>query len=142
MISSFKTWTGPGTFCGGFIYPTFLSNTSYFDIEVDVMPAGQSSPRETFRLKVWPNARDILWVGQQPRRRDISFSPSSGDTITSMTISAGPHNLTGDRFDYEIRVRLDLDGSEHNYLPGSRSYIRNSTTMPGSWREISSTSVD
>ena len=60
MISSFKTFIGYGTFCGGFVYPTFLSNSSYFDIEVDVMPKDRTSPKETFRLKVWPAPREIM----------------------------------------------------------------------------------
>lgn len=142
MISSFKTWIGPGTFCGGYIFPTFLSNTSYLDVEIKVMRVDETSPSETFRLKVWPAARDYIWVGHRPSRRSISFSPSDGDTVTSLTISAGPETISGDRFDYDLRVRLDLDGSGQNYLPGSGAYVRNSTTLPGIYHDISSTDTD
>ena len=145
MISSFKTFIGYGTFCGGFVYPTFLSNSSYFDIEVDVMPKDRTSPKETFRLKVWPAPRDHVWIGAQPSRFQISFSPESGGTVSSFTISAGPERVSAELYDYVLRIRLDLDGNRQNYLPGSGAYLSNSTRdygFGGMYSEKDSTSVD
>lgn len=145
MISSFKNYIGPGTFCGGFIFPTFLSNSSYFDIEVDVMPKDRTSPKETFRLKVWPVAREYIWIGHRPSRHNISFSPSTGDTVTSFTISAGPDQVSAELYDYEFRVKLDLDGNRQNYLPVSGSFLTNSTSELGFfaiYSEKDSTSID
>ena len=143
LLSKYTTYIGPGTFAGGKIYPAFLGRTSVFEVEVDVMPVDKTSPKETYKACVWPKFRRSRWRGRQPGSGSfITIYPPKGERVNSIEVTAKPRELPGSKFDYTLRVRLDLDGGERWYLPGAGKFLENATTEPGTHRDKSTDDVE
>ncbi len=143
LIAGFKTYIGPSTYSGGIVYPTYQEGGLAFEVKVDVMPQGQTSPRESYRAVVWPRAREYAWLGPAPGSGSyVSFSPARGDAVTSFTVQAEPRRLGVRLVDYELRVRLIIDPEHGLYLPASGAFVTNSTVRPGIYSIQDSTSVD
>lgn len=129
LLSGYKTWVGPSSFCGANVYPSFVLTTMCFQVEVDIMPKGKKSPKETVMFYYWPRSQKKV------------FRKGSA-TVTSYSNSNDAFSFIGDTdkvysstslYDYEVRVRLDLDGMQREFLPASKSWVKNGSLIKGSW---------
>ena len=51
----------------------------------------------------------------------------------SFVVVGEPENVRVSLCDYEIRVRLDLAGSGRDFLPASKSWVKNGTRLKGDY---------
>jgi hypothetical protein len=147
MLTGYKTFIGPFTYCGGIVFPGYVPQTAVFHVEVQVTPQGQSTPREVYRAMVWPNV-DVnersLWVGPTPGSDSFIRVHKEGGGVKTIGVSAKPRGFSG-LADYNFRVKFDLDGGGRIWVPVSGSWIDNATQERGwgvVYREISSADVD
>lgn len=126
LLSGFEvithTW---GPTWGAEIYPAYLGDSAHFEIEVDVWPrGGVRATAEHFQAIIWPNAREWAWIGTKPAsegKNAVEFDPPAPPgRVGQVKVRAKPNHFTADYYDWEIRVRLCLDGSLHEFANGSQ----------------------
>jgi hypothetical protein len=130
MLTGFSTWIGYATYGGGNIIPSYIPTGAFFEVEVDVMPKGQTSPMETYSAVILPldgSGGQWVWKGQKPGHGSDIVIYRSGNQVTSIHVEAHPRNL-GDRpsIDYNFRVRLAYDAGGLNTLPATVKWVKNS----------------
>jgi len=128
MMTGFSTWIGPPTYAGGYIFPAYVPSGAYFEVEVDVMPKGKSSPKETYSAIIWPTMGgkgDWFWKGQKPDPDSHIILYRDGVQVKSIDVQARPRGF-GSPIDYNLRVRLVYDPSGANTLPATVKWVKNS----------------
>lgn len=125
LLSGYRTWIGPATVRGVSVFPSFVLPTMCFQVEIDVVPKGRKSPKDQIRFHYWPHSGEtVLQKGR------VSISKEKNH---SFVVVGEPENVLVSLCDYEIRVRLDLAGSGRDFLPASKSWVKNGTRMKGDY---------
>jgi hypothetical protein len=141
MLTGFTTYVGPPTYAG-FIFPSYVPSGAFFEVEVDIIPKGEDSPKDTYRAVIWPTdgAGDYSWKGKRPDGDcDIKIERSGGQ-VTTIDVRARPKN--NPTIDYNLRVRLVYDASGKNALPATVKWVKNSTVGMYIYNEKSSNEAE
>jgi hypothetical protein len=153
MLTGFTTWIGstnpfapgPTTYCGGFIFVSFVPAGAYLEVEVDVMPKGMEAPKETFKLAVWPDIAKYEWREPKPNWNgsNVLFG-HRGSNVSDITVNAIPNGFAAKEMNWDLRVRLHFDASGKNGLPVTTKWVKNSSRMGWgiAYREVSSSKAD
>jgi hypothetical protein len=122
MISGFTVWTGfTQTEPGCFIYPGNVPPNASFDVIVEV---GDANKAEAYMARVWPNSpdgNDFIWLNKKPGLdSNIDVVKDSNGRVENIEVKVDPKRIQRAAFaplNYEVKIRLDLDGRKKNYLP-------------------------
>lgn len=155
MLSGFHVWCGPswgvstpGIYVPGYVHPTYVPATGHFEIEIEIKPQGRSTPVETYRAFLWPNMSTdhYSWQGTAPGRDSrIQILNNAAGQPGAFRLDIRPQSISGGLVDYQIRVRLDLDGAGNHFLPASGAWVVNGSASIGAlsiYHQSNSSEVD
>ena len=143
LISSFTTRTGlyasqrtswSATGVGGIIFPTYIPDGAYFEVEVDWAVRGQV-PMPAYFARIWPLDDHYEWFGAKPDDGWIDII-RNGVTVNLIQVHAKP-SYSGPK-DYIFRTRLLFDSSGEKALP-AEGWLENKSVdqSSGGYNDVS-----
>jgi len=107
-----------------------------------IPPVGESQPKETYHVLIWPSPWAVEWIGERPQNAVVRRYPDSGPNVASIVVQAYPRNLAGTRFGHTWKVRLDPDGRQRNFLPVSGNPVEIEYNTTSGFSSAESADVD
>lgn len=142
LISGFSTWTVNGGILdnqermdmrryGVQVSPAFLTTDSMFEVTISVRPKGQRSPAEITQVHVWPKRKHFDWTilpDKTPGK--VYFWTGTNDVFIACAPKPSFHAAA---YEWKAEVRLDLDGTNRNFVPSSGARVKNEYDTESGW---------
>jgi hypothetical protein len=125
MLCGFSTWiglVGNNYLYGPRIFPSYVPEGAYFDVEIDYLQEGKKQPVKTYKVAIWPTRQDYVWKGDSPSQANIDMGDRDGTRVKTIVLNFKTYEVHSS---YRIRTRLVFDASGKVGLPVTTKWSKN-----------------